>query len=274
MLFRSSFGSTALLLARLQRLIVRELGIVEDSDRIWESLMKQTRDDPRQALTNFLGDVALKAKPTCLLLVFDEVDRAFDYPVSRGELFSMIRSWHERRQREKSESPWKRLQLAIAHATNPALWIKDLSQSPFNVGLRLVLEDFGERHITDLNQKHGSPLCGPAEVTRLMHLVGGHPHLVRIALYTLAAENESLDELERDACAPGSPFAHHLNDCLSVVKRDRALTKEVRSILKRGKCTDDAIFQKLWAARLIQGPSPADVKMRCRLYHDFFAARL
>jgi hypothetical protein len=254
--------------------MVRELDMDEDPDQVWESLMRASKDEPRQALTDFVGDMILKAQPTRLLLVFDEVDRAFDYPESREDLFSMIRSWHERRQRARNESPWKRLQLAIAHATNPALWIKDLSQSPFNVGLGLVLEDFNGQQVADLNQKHGNPLAGPEEVQRLMELVGGHPYLVRIALYTLTVEQWSLAELERVACDPGSPFAHHLNDCLSVVKQDRVLTKEVRSILKRNICSSDAIFQKLWTAGLVQGRSPKAVTMRCRLYHDFLEPRL
>jgi hypothetical protein len=269
-----SLGNTALLFLALARTMVRELEVNVDPDEVWESLMKENKNEARPALTSFLEDVILEAEPTSLLVVFDEVDVAFDYPATRGDLFKMIRSWHERRQRAERDSPRKRLRLAIGHATNPALWIKDLSQSPFNVGRRLVLVDFNDRQVADLNQKHGSPLAGAGEVERLMNLIGGHPHLVRIALYTLAAEKWSLDELERVACELDSPFAHHLNDYLDAVRRDRVLTKEVRSILKRRVCSNDRIFQKLWAAGLIQSGSPNAVQMRCRLYHDFFELRL
>jgi hypothetical protein len=267
-------ASTSRLYPKLAWMMVRELGLDVDLDRTWKSLMKQTGNDPRQTLTDLLEDDVLGVRDSHLLLIFDEVDLAFDSPKTRNDLFSMMRSWHERRQRARIESPWKRLQLAIAHATNPALWIKDLRQSPFNVGLQLVLEDFDEGHIADLNQKHGGPLSGPMEVERLRVWTGGHPHLVRIALYTLAPKRRSLDELERHACDQGSPFADHLNDCLFVVKRDRVLTKEVRSILKQEGCSNDEVFQKLWAAGLIQGPSPRAATMRCRLYREFFGSRL
>src|SRR5947209_4324687 len=87
----------------------------------------------------------------------------------------MTRAWHERRQRASQQSTWKRLHLVIAHATDPALWIEDIKQSPFNVGLQLILEDFDERQVSELNERHGRPLSEPEEVKRLMNLVGGTP---------------------------------------------------------------------------------------------------
>ncbi len=107
-----------------------------------------------------------------------------------------------------------------------------------------------------------------------MELVGGHPHLVRVALYALAAEDWSLDDLEKIACEPGSPFANHLDDYLSAIRRDPSLIAAVRSILRQGVCSDDQIFQKLWAAGLIRRKSPDAVDMRCTLYRDFFLKRL
>jgi hypothetical protein len=269
-----SVRTTARLFPSLMRMMARELGLEEGLTPKADGRSKKRSSDPRQDLTDALEDVVLKADPTSFLLVFDEVDRVFDHKDCREELFSMIRSWHERRQRAAASSPWKRLRIAIAHATDPGLWIDDLTQSPFNVGLQLDLEDFEDRQVGELNKKHGAPLSGTAEVSRLMDLVGGRPYLVRVALYTLAVESWSLDRLDEVALDAGSPFSHHLDDYLAAVQKQAAMAKELRSILDRGVCSNEQNFQKLWSAGLINGKSPRSVTMRCRLYRDFFNTRL
>jgi hypothetical protein len=249
-------------------MIGAELELDVDSEHFWESLSK--RRGPNQVLTTFLEQNVLAPSPTGVQLLFDEVDKAFAFHESREELFSMIRAWHERRQRASARSPWKKLRLVIAHATDPTLWIDDITQSPFNVGLRMTLQDFDANQIADLNQKHGQPLSGPEEVKRLMSLVGGHPHLVRIALYMLVTEKWDLHRLEDSASDPEGPFSHHLNYYHQALSGSRELMREVRQVLDKGVCSGRDHFQKLWVAGLILGKNPTSVSMRCRLYHDFF----
>lgn len=69
----------------------------------------------------------------------DEVDRlvGLDFAADVG----LFRSWHNRRALDPA-APWRRLTLAIAYATEPHLLIADANQSPFNVGVRVMLEDF------------------------------------------------------------------------------------------------------------------------------------
>jgi hypothetical protein len=265
---QTSFQSSESLLRELARMIAEELELELDPDEFWESSSK--RRGPKQVLTTFLEDRVLAPSGTGVQLLFDEVDKAFGFPQIRDELFSMIRAWHERRQRAGAKSPWKKLRLVIAHATDPTLWIEDLAQSPFNVGLRMTLQDFDEQQITDLNLKHGKPLASPEEVKRLMNLVGGHPHLVRIALYMLVTEKWDLTRLEDSASDPEGPFSNHLNYYHRVLAGSPELEQEVRRVLETGACSNRDLFQKLWVAGLILGKNPAAVRMRCRLYHDFF----
>ena len=71
--------------------------------------------------------------------------------------------------------PWSRLTLAIAYATEAHLFIKDLNQSPFNVGNSASLDDFNLEQIAELN-KAGTraPLSLTSEIERFRSLVGGH----------------------------------------------------------------------------------------------------
>lgn len=48
----------------------------------------------------------------------------------------------------------------------------------------------------ELNSLYGTPLPREEEIIRLIDWVGGHPHLVRIAMHTLATSECSLAELE------------------------------------------------------------------------------
>jgi hypothetical protein len=267
-LSQASFQTSDRLLLELARMITEELELDVDPDQFWESSSK--RRGPRQVLTTFMEERVLAESASAVQLLFDEVDKAFGFPESREELFSMIRSWHERRQRAGAKSPWKKLRLVIAHATDPTLWISDIKQSPFNVGLRMTLQDFDEQQIADLNQKHGRPLPGPEEVKRLMNLVGGHPHLVRIALYILVTEKWDLSKLEDSASDPEGPFSHHLNYYHHVLSGSPELMQELRQVLDKGTCSDHERFQRLWVAGLILGKNRTSVSMRCRLYHDFF----
>src|SRR5437762_8624029 len=101
----------------------------------------------------------------------DEVDRLFpcDYA---GEVFGLFRSWHNRRSLDPA-GPWARLTLALTYATEAHLFITDLNQSPFNVGTRMVLDEFTLDQVADLNRRYHCPLRTAAEVSRYYDWLGG-----------------------------------------------------------------------------------------------------
>ena len=109
-----------------------------------------------------------------------KVDRLFSCEFG-SEVFGLFRSWHNERSLDPA-SPWSRLTLAIAYATEAHLFITDLNQSPFNVGTRLSLEDFTLQQVGELNGKYGAPLKNEAEIERFYALVGGQPYLARRGL--------------------------------------------------------------------------------------------
>ncbi len=264
----SSFDSPKRLFLELGRMMSDELEIAADPDDHWSD-----RRSPKPNLTSFVEKAILATSEAPLQLLFDEVDMVFDFPESRQSLFSMLRAWHNRRARD-AKGRWRRLRMVIAHATDPGLWIRDPTQSPFNVGLPITLEDFDLRQAQDLNRRQGEPLDGGTEVPRLMDLVGGHPYLLRLALYTLLRQERSLAELERVATRETGPFAAHLRRYLALLLDRQDLRSSLRQILDEGVCTDEMHFHRLSAAGLIRGETPDDVEMRCRLYRDYFGSRL
>ena len=84
----------------------------------------------------------------------------------------------------------------MAHWGDPVRRIRDINQSPFNVGLHLVLSDFGVQEIADLELHHWEPLGTEERWTRNLRVVWGNPQKVRRAFYEMVAEGRSLEDIE------------------------------------------------------------------------------
>ena len=202
----------------------------------------------------------------------DEVDRLFTCNFG-SEVFGLFRSWHNERALDPS-GPWAGLTLAIAYATEAHLFITDMNQSPFNVGTRLVLEDFTREQVSELNRRYRSPLKGEAELDRFIHLVAGHPFLVRRALHEFSTRNVSLADLEKQADRDEWIFGDHLRRLLVLLAKDPVLTDVVRGILRGQTCPNQESFYRLRSAGVVTGNSPGEVRPRCQLYATYLARHL
>lgn len=228
----------------------------------------------KQNLRIFLEKQVLGPLDRPVLLLFDEADLTFPYPEVREELFSTLRFWHNLRAIKLNLRTWKRVGLVVAHSTEPSLWIKDLKQSPFNVAHEFVLDDFDKEEIAVLDVKYGGKLRGDADGAALVDLLGGHPHLVRLALYTMATKPCSFVELEKEAVDDGGPFTSHLGHLLNILYDDDSLLRAVRKILNYGKCDDEMIYQRLWSVGLIRGETRRKVWLRYKIYDRYFRKKL
>jgi hypothetical protein len=228
-------------------------------------------DGPKFSLSCFIEQALLAPSRKPVVLLFDEVDRIFEHPAYRDEFFATIRYWHN--QRANRPEPWDRLNLVIAHSTEPSLWIQDIHQSPFNVGERVRLRDFNPAEVADLNQRYGGPLRD-GDLPLLLALVGGHPYLIRQALYCLARNKWAFTELQRHARESDGPFGDHLKRFVWGLSQDRALKDAFKSILRHGQCDDEQHFQRLTAVGLIVGADRSEARPRCELYAEYFKKHL
>ena len=85
-------------------------------------------------------------------LALDEVDRLLQTPF-HSDFFALLRSWHNSRALDEQ---WDKLNMIMVISTEPYLLIADVNQSPFNVGLKIYLEDFNEAQIRDLTSDTAS----------------------------------------------------------------------------------------------------------------------
>ncbi len=265
-LSHACFASSEQLLRELAYTITDELNSSTDPDDVWLERRSAMRN-----VTRFIEMTVLAASDVPVQLIFDEADRVFSFPDCRTDFFAMLRFWHNRR---ASHEAWRKCHLVIAHSTDPALWISDLNQSPFNVGLPMTLDDFDEEQTAELNVLYGTPLRHAEDINRLTEWVGGHPYLVRLALYLLATEPSSLTELEHTAMHQDGPFASHLYAYLRSLIENADLKIAMQQILVNGTCDNEIDFQRLWSTGLIRGVTRQAASVRCRLYHDYFRSRL
>ncbi|MGA1864313.1 MAG: AAA-like domain-containing protein [bacterium] len=261
----SHLSSLETIFRYLAKKIGRDLKVSADSEAFWRKT-----EGAKDNITNFMEGAILSQTKSPIIILIDEADQVFNMPW-RDDFFSTIRGWHNLR---ATRDTWDLLNLVIAHSTEPYLWIRDIHQSPFNVAFPIRLEDFHPRQVSDLNERHGSPLKGNKGVEGLMGLVGGQPYLVRQALYTLVTNQWSLPQLQEVATSERGPFGDHLRSFVRCLQENRPLKKALQQVLYHGSCDDEECFQRLWSAGLVKGETRHEVWMRCNLYLEYFKTHL
>jgi class 3 adenylate cyclase len=253
----------------LGQMMADRLGLKTRPDEVWSPRSGASINFERYVWQEVLNKIS---EP--LVWGLDEVDRLFTCSFG-SEVFGLFRAWHNERALEP-ESPWDRLTLAIAYATEAHLFITDPNQSPFNVGTRLELKDFTPEQTEELNERHGPqpPLRGAAEVLRFYELVGGHPYLARRGLHEMVTQGVGLGAFEKLAERDEGPLGDHLRRILVLLARDPELYEAVRSMLRGHSALSPQSFYRLRSAGVISGDSEAEARPRCRLYETYLKRHL
>lgn len=245
--------------------LTSELGL---EDQVAEFFEKNKYLGNIQRCTRYVELQILRKLDQPLVLAMDEVDIVFNTNF-RSDFFGMLRGWHNSRAINRY---WKQLDLALITSTEPHCFIENLTQSPFNVGETIELKDFTPAQVADLNRRHGTPFNGDEE-RRLIALLGGHPYLVRLALYKVAGQRIAVDELFANATADDGAFGKHLHALLGRLQENRDLVQGLRQIINRGARPDERILYRLQAAGFVRREGNAFVP-RCQLYADYFKEHL
>jgi AAA-like domain/TIR domain len=222
-----------------------------------------------QRCTRYVSRYLLPELGSPLVLAMDEVESIFETDF-RSDFFGMLRSWHNGR---ATEPIWKKLDLTLVTSTEPYQLIENLNQSPFNVGQVIDLVDFEPAQVADLNVRHGQPL-GADDERRLMELLGGHPYLVRRALYLVASQQITAAALFAQATDDRGPFGDHLRNHLFRLHDKKDLVRGLLQVINKQTCPDEGIFWKLRGAGLVRREPTGAVLPRCKLYADYFKERL
>lgn len=224
---------------------------------------------PQDKLTYLLEGYILPEVDAAIVLALDEVDRLL-YTPFHNDFFALVRSWHNKRALYEL---WDKLNMVMVISTEPHLLIPDVSQSPFNVGLKLYLEDFDADQVRRLNQLHGEPV-GAADFPDLMTLLNGQPYLTRKALYTLVTEDSlTWADLTQRAASDQGPFGDHLRHHHWLLHDKPELRQALQQIIRHNRCSDEKGLFQLLRAGLVKGQGEVYTP-RCDLYRQYFRDKL
>lgn len=205
-----------------------------------------------------------------LVLALDEVDRVFQSAEIAQGFFPMLRSWHEE---AKTIDIWEQLRLIVVHSTEDYGPL-DINQSPFNVGLPVELTEFTPFQVEDLARRHQLD-WNDAQLQQLMAMVGGHPYLVRWALYRLACKDVTLEKLLQDAPTDAGIYEGHLRRHLDTLTENPSLAEALEQVVTSTEPVRLETMQayKLYSIGLIKRMGDR-VMPRCELYQQYFREHL
>ncbi|MDM9580126.1 AAA-like domain-containing protein [Nostoc sp. GT001] len=230
------------------------------------SLSVWDKDTPSMVNCTLTFYRLLKQLDGVLVLALDEVDKLFEYPEIYENFFPMLRNWNENA--NESET-WEKLRLVVAHSTEDYGRL-DINQSPFNIGLPIKLEEFTEEQVKSLAIRHG---LDSKNILPIMSLVGGHPYLVRLALYYLVCQDVTIEGLLKEATRDTGIYTEHLRRHLETLQENQELGRVFQEIVSNTQ----GIKVERKNRQLYQLDSMGVIKFsnnfvmsRCRLYYEYF----
>ncbi|MBD2527267.1 AAA-like domain-containing protein [Nostoc sp. FACHB-133] len=245
--------------------IARRLNIPEKLDKYW-----QGRLGSKDKCTNYFERYLLPEIPGPLALALDEVDELFQYRQVAADFFGLLRFWHEE---AKNEPLWKKLRLIVVHSREVYVPL-NINQSPFNVGLAIELPEMTQAQVQEWVQRHGLQWT-TKQVEELMQMVGGHPYLVRVALYQIARGRITLEQLLKDAPTEEGLYGDHLSRHLLNIEEDADLVLAITKVVAASEPVKIERTQgfKLRSMGLVKFQGNAVMPL-CNLYRCYFRDRL
>ena len=202
-----------------------------------------------------------------MVLALDEVDRLFPYDTIIEDFFGMLRSWHEK---GKISAIWKNLRLIMAHSTEVYISL-NLNQSPFNAGVPVELLEFDTKQIHNLAQLHQLDWKA-VEIAKLINILGGHPYLIRLAMYHVSCSQIDLEELLNNADKEAGIYSNHLRRHLEILQQKQSLAESFKQVVTANEPIELNPMQiyQLYSMGLVKLQDNWVIP-RCNLYREYFS---
>lgn len=258
---REDFADLDRFLYRFCARIARALQLPYCLSDYWDDLFGS-----KDNCTAYFEEYLLAQLDAPLVLGLDEVDVVFQYPAIASDFFGLLRSWHED---AKNRAIWQKLNLVVVHSTEVYVPM-ELNQSPFNVGLPVELPEFSPQQVAELARRHGLNWQRD-RVLQLMQMVGGHPYLVRLALYHFAQGDFSLQEFLDTATTESGLYREHLHRHLWNLERYPELAAAMEDVVVASEPIrlNMTLGIRLCSLGLVKLEGNR-VKPSCQLYRQYF----
>ena len=263
----------------------RQLGLEDEFDDFW---LDHPRLSPVQRFFEALYQVVLLKKPGRFVVFIDELDTVRSLPFASDEFFAAIRQCFN----ERSQDPiWERLTFCLLGVATPSDLIKDPHISPFNIGRRIVLEDFKKDEVAKLVEGLEADDRGEILLERIFGWTNGHPYLTQRLCRAVAEQNR--DDAAASVLQAGTidGICHRLflsnrakerDDNLIFVRErllrsdhDRAAVLDLYRKVRSGVPVVDDEANPLIGALHLSGVTQIDkgkLRVRNRIYRHVFSA--
>ena len=224
--------------------------------------------------TAYLQSYILEQLDKPLVLALDRLHLVFEHLEVAQEFLPLLRFWHE----EANNLPiWQKLRLIVIQSTESYVPL-NFNQSPFNVGLPVVLPEFNRSQMLDLAARHQldwGKNANESNLTTLMSLIGGHPYLARLAFYNLAKYNMTLPQLVAEAATETSIYANILRYYLATFYENPQLATAFKQVVSSQESVqlESITAYQLESLGLIHLKGNEAV-VSCQLYRLYFKERL
>jgi len=247
--------------------IGQELGMLEQLPKCWELA---DLIGSNQCCKAFFEQYLLSESSPPLTLGLDECDRLFESPEIADDFFGLLRALHEE---AKRRDIWKKFRLIVVHSTEVYIPL-DVNKSPFNVGLPIELSEFSSQQVQELAARHKLNWSA-TEVAELMALVGGHPYLVRLAMYRIVCQDVTLNNLVKSATTEAGIYSDHLRRHLWNLEKYPELIEAMREVVS----VSNPVRLKLELGFKLNSMGLVKLEgnycsARCSLYEEYFCDRL
>jgi hypothetical protein len=253
-------GSFSAMLSEFGRQILAQT-VCPDAEHARERVEQAWRrsSNPNDNLSWLLERHVLSVQPEgrWLVLCIDGADALLGQPYV-DDFFSVLRYFTQ----NAAQPPWTGLKLLMTLSTAPSLLVRDINQSPFNVAYTIAVRDFDGEQVNRLAWLHGLPAAG---CQQLIELVGGHPYLVRLALYEAARSQLPLAQIVEPT---SGVFTSYLGHCLRRLRQKPHLYEALVSVLAdpRAPLDYDSYIRLHHGGFLTEDEATGEYHPRCELY--------
>jgi energy-coupling factor transporter ATP-binding protein EcfA2 len=166
--------------------IAEQLGLDEDPFSWWE---KESKLSVVRRFTAFFTQVVLKRIAQPVVIFVDEIDSTLSLPFNCDDYFAVIRSLYNKR---ATDPALKRLTFVLLGVASPSDIIKDARRTPFNIGIRIQLNDFTKEEAQPLRSGLAPDEQSSGKILEdILFFTGGHPYLTQKTCLRVAQWAES-----------------------------------------------------------------------------------
>lgn len=242
-------------------MVSRQLELENKVNEFWDTDILGSNDN----CTVYFEEYILATDTKGIILALDNIDKLFAYEAVE-DFLGMLRGWHEK---GKIDHSWAKLKLILAHSTEVYIPL-DINQSPFNAGVPILLEEFDVSQVATLASLYQLN-WDMTQIGKLMDLVGGHPYLVRLAMYQIKTVSLTLEQFLQEALSETGIYSYPLRRLSNILKQSPELSFAYATVIKSDLpiALNSIQIYQLHSIGLVRQRDNL-VFPRCKLYKDYF----